>query len=472
VNHALTALGCGLAVLAIAGPASGQRPAAAFARVRGYVYDSLLTKATVPQARVILAGPSNRQVTADARGRFAADSLEPGKYQLTFTHPSFDDIGYTPPSQTVELRAGVTTPVFLSTTAGHGIYAALCPSVREEQTGVVLGQLTDVRTERPLIGAEVRVEWSESVFSRELGVSRRNRAAHSATDSAGRYRICGVPNDVPVLLRARARGLDGPPLELQLEERPIAIRMLTLDLGDSATRVAESRTVDSGTAVLRGSIRGNDGKAVPEAQVLVLGLETGARSTESGGFELTRLPAGTHTVEVRAIGYGRRRELVNLHPERPATLNVTLNRMAVVLPEVAVTAKGPALSEFDERRRSAAGGGHFITREDIERRNPLRTEDLFRGVPGFSVVPSGGFDYSIVSTRGVTGMGQCMPDFYLDGAKITVDPQMGGGLPVNPNEIAGIETYSGASTIPAGYISQSGCGVVLIWTQRGQSRRR
>lgn len=451
-------------------PAGAQDPPPALATVRGYVWDSLLTGALLPNARVFIAGPVTRTITADARGRFLADSLIAGRYTFNFSHESLDELGYTPPEQVVDLRPGEVRAVFLHTTAGGAILAAVCPGPRESQTGAVIGQLADVRTERPIVGAEVRVEWSETVVSPTLGVSRQARAARSPTDSLGRYRICGVPNDTPVLLRARAAGLDGPPLELDLAERPIAIRMLKLDQGGQLAATGDS--LAGGTAVLRGSVRGTDGNPVQEAQVLVLGLPNGVRTGADGGFELTGLPAGTHSIEVRAIGFSRRRELVQLHPDRPVELDVRLTRMAVVLPEVTVTERSPAVSEFDERRRQAAGAGHFITRDDIARRNPLRTEDLFRSVPGFSVVPSGGFDYSVVSTRGVTGSGRCIPDFFVDGARIVVDPQLGGGLPVNPTEIYGIESYPGPSAVPAQYQTQSGCGVVLIWTQRGGNRRR
>jgi hypothetical protein len=270
-----------------------------------------------------------------------------------------------------------------------------------------------------------------------------------------------------VLLRARVNAVDGPPLELDLKGRPLAVRALTVAVIDTA---AAGATPTKGTAVVRGRIRETDGTPIPEAQVLVLGREGGARTTPTGTFELGELPGGTHTVEIRAIGFARRREMVNLHPEQPAELDLKLARLAVTLPELEVKAK-VALSEFDQRRQN--GAGHFITEEDIERRNPLRTEDLFRGVPGFSVVPSGGFDYSIVSTRGVGMSGtQCSPEFYIDGARVIVDAQIAGGLPVNPREIYGIETYSGPASAPPQFQSQNGCGSVVIWTRRGASRRR
>jgi hypothetical protein len=463
----LAALALGLS----AASAAAQTPTSTVATVRGYVFDSLLTHATLPGAIVILTGPESRNIAADARGRFVIDSLPPGSYTITFSHPSLDEIGYTAPQWSLELKAGVVSRPFLATTSGLAIYERACPGPHESQTGAVLGSLKEATTKAPVVDGEVRVEWSESSVSKELGLTRRLRAVRSPTDSLGRYRLCGVPNDAGVLLKARARGLDGPPLELQLEGKSLAIRALTIDLSDSAGRVATNGVLDHGTAVLRGTVKQETGQPLADAQVLVLGLPNGVSSTPTGAFELDSLPAGTHTVEIRAIGYGRRRQMVDLDPTKPVELAVTLNKVATVLPELSVNAKATAgMTEFDKRK--GTGMGHFITEADIERRNPLRTEDLFRSVPGFSVVPSGGFDYSIVSSRGATFSGQCSPDFFVDGAKITVDPQIGGGLPVNPREIYGIEAYSGAASIPAQFQTQNGCGAIVIWTKRGGARRR
>jgi len=457
--------------LALAGPAglAAQTPrqASPFAAVRGYVFDSLLTTGTLPGASVSLSGPTNRTITADQRGRFFSDSLAPGRYTIAFTHHRWEEIGYIPPDRTVDLRAGVVTNLFLSSTAGDEIARRVCPGAGAEAGGAVLGGLLDVTTSRPIAGGEVRVEWSERVVSRELGLTSYVKFAKGTTDSLGRYAICGVPTDVAMLFRARVNGIDGAPLELDLKGRILAIRTLSFD----RTRgQVDSVAGPRGTAQLKGTVRAVDGSPLNEAQVLVLGLDDGARTTATGAFQLDSLPGGSHTVEIRAIGFGRQRQLVNLRPGQAAEIDVRLTRVAVVLPEVTVTAPART-AEFDQRRTSMAGAGHFMTRDDIARRNPLRTEELFRVVPGFSIEPSGGFEFRVVSTRGTGTSGRCSPEFYVDGVKIVVDPQTGGGLPVTPGEIYGIESYSGSASTPAQYQSQGGCGAILIWTERGGRRR-
>lgn len=445
------------------------RAASPFAAVRGYVFDSLLTNATMPGARISLSGPTNREIVADGRGRFTTDSLAPGRYQIAFAHEKWEEIGYQPEARNVDLRAGIVTPLFLSSTAGAAIAAGVCPGPRDLE-GVVIGGLIDIATNRPVVGGEIRVEWSERVISRELGLTSYLKFAKATSDSLGRYAICSIPTDVAMLFRARVGGVDGPPLELDLKGRPLAIRTLTVDRGAAPDSTALGGTTSSRrTAQLRGTVRAADGSPLNEAQVLVLGIDGGARSSGTGTWQLDSLPGGTHTVEFRAIGFARHRQLVDLKPGQPVEVDVRLARVAVALPELTVKV-APRLAEFDQRRTNMGGAGHFMTRDDIARRNPLRTEELFRTVPGFSVEPSGGFEYRVVSTRGAGSNGRCSPDFYVDGVKTVVDPQTGGGLPVQPGEIHGIESYAGGATTPAQYQSQGGCGAILIWTQRGGRR--
>ena len=205
--------------------------------------------------------------------------------------------------------------------------------------------------------------------------------------------------------------------------------------------------------------------------MLVLGSSAITEVTASGAFQLDSLPGGTHMVEIRAIGFDRRREAVELNPDQPATLDVRMKQVATIIQELNVTAKA-AESEFDTRK-ARNNGGYFITADDIERRNTLRTEDLFRAVPGLNVVPSGGFDYQVVSSRGVGISGKlCSPDFFIDGVRTEVDPQIAGGIPANPSDIYGIEVYNSAILAPAEYQTQGSCGVVAIWTKRGQTRKK
>jgi outer membrane receptor for ferrienterochelin and colicin len=104
-----------------------------------------------------------------------------------------------------------------------------------------------------------------------------------------------------------------------------------------------------------------------------------------------------------------------------------------------------------------SGTGRYLTAADIARRQPQVASDLFRNMPGvYTQIDSGGFDGHIMLRGNMRE--SCTPSIYLDGVRISgFDGYVTPGITtddlngwVRPNEIAGIEVYSGPGT-PAQY---------------------
>jgi outer membrane receptor for ferrienterochelin and colicin len=119
---------------------------------------------------------------------------------------------------------------------------------------------------------------------------------------------------------------------------------------------------------------------------------------------------------------------------------------------------GP-LGGFYERARRRAFGA-FVTREDIERRNPFQTTDLLRTMAGIQLTPARFGNRYHVRMRG------CAPRVFLDGIQIrmvglTIDDL------VRPNELEGIEVYRSSAETPGEFTSPGGCGAIALWTRRG-----
>lgn len=441
--------------LVLATPAAAQTPTVK-GSIRGLVYDSLVASGPLVGATIELL-ELGRAVTTDGRGAFRFDSLPGGRFTLSWTHPSLAATGYTPPDRIIDLTAGLDIVLSLTTPSAASVYHRLCPGPRDARTGVLLGTLTDAGSGKPIVAGEVRGEWTESSFSR-AGLIKRPRTIRAGPDSSGRYRLCGVPTDVPVLLRVLVAGIDGPPLELRMEDRPMVVRHLT----------ATTDTASRGRAQLTGRITAN-GRGLAEAQVLVLGTPAVARTGPDGSFTLADLPAGSHTVEARAIGYARKRLLIDLKETGTEPLALDLARLPVELPELKVAGAQAGSNGFDERRR-LNNGGHFITGEELTRKGTIRVEDAFKGLPGVKVAPAGLNDYYILSTRGGSGFGaECEFTVYVDDVRIPLDPENGLGIPVMPQDVRGIEVHQGPNSAPIQYqSSNNNCGVILIWTKRGR----
>ena len=442
--------------LGAAGRATGQPPTGS---IRGIVYDSLVVGGPLVGAVVELV-ELGRSTTTDGRGVFRLDSLPGGRYRLAFSHRTLTAIGFTPPDRPITLSPGIDVSVILATPSGHAIYQRLCPGPREAKTGVVLGTVKEAASDSGLPGAEIRGDWTETTLTQAAGAVRRPRIARAAVDPSGRYQLCGIPTDVPVLLRLMSGGTQGPPLELMLEDRVLVVRHLSLDLSPPAggRRGTVAGVVTAGVTPLA------------SAQVGVLGSERTIRTGPDGAFRIDSLPAGTHTLEVRALGYVRQRTEVELKPGRPTTVSVSMTTAPLELPELTVTANAAATARTAfEQRRLRGVGGTFITREDIVRRGSIRVEDLFKGVAGIKVDPIGGSGYQILSLRGGAGTSAvCSPTIYIDNIRIPLDPEAGNDLPILPTEIQGIEIHQSPHSAPIEYrAAGQNCGIILIWTRRG-----
>jgi Carboxypeptidase regulatory-like domain/TonB-dependent Receptor Plug Domain len=423
------------------------------------VYDSLVVGGPLVGA-VVEVVELGRSTTTDARGVFRIDSVPGGRYRLAYSHQTLTAIGFVPPELPFTIGAGIDVSIILATPSPAAIYRRLCPGPKESATGVVLGTVREAATDTLLPGAEVRGDWTETTVSRVSGTTRRPRVVRSAVDQNGRFQLCGIPTDVPVLLQMISGQTLGPPLELTLADKMLAVRHLSLDLSPPS----EIRR-----AGLVGVVK-TAGIPIADVQVGLIGSNRIARTRADGSFRIDSVAAGTHTLEARAIGYSRQRIAVDLKPGPPATVTLSLNKAPLELPELTVAASAAATARTGfEQRRLRGVGGHFITREDIVRRGSIRVEDLFKGVPGMKVDPIGANDYQILSLRGGAGTSAvCSPTIYIDNIRIPLDPDIGNNLPVQPDEIQGIEIHQSPHSAPIEYRPMGqNCGIILIWTRRG-----
>lgn len=120
-------------------------------------------------------------------------------------------------------------------------------------------------------------------------------------------------------------------------------------------------------------------------------------------------------------------------------------------------------------RRMERGAGSYVTREEIEERDPFRLTDVVQLVPGFTTARyadgSGRREGRIDRSVTFHELQGCRIQYWLDGMPI---PKVTGFDldDVPPRDVAGIEVYRGASETPARFQRRgSTCGVVVIWTR-------
>ena len=289
--------------------------------ISGIVFDSLVSNAPLAGAEVTIDGTEMSALT-DAHGRFTLAGVAAGRAVVRFYHASLDSLGFAAAPVAVTAVDGGTATLHLATPSPATLHATLCPGAQPQSTGVLLGRVRDVDTHAPLANADVTVRWGEWTIGSGT-LARQERIVTARSDANGSYAACGVPTDVSVVARARVSAHVTGLVAVDFAQRPFDVRDFAVSLADSGASAARLARLDSliangetappsGSAVLVGSVRGPDGKPVPEAQVALFGFPVSVRTDASGVFRLTGVPAGSQTIEVRAVGFAPQRRTVDL----------------------------------------------------------------------------------------------------------------------------------------------------------------
>lgn len=212
---------------------------------------------------------------------------------------------------------------------------------------------------------------------------------------------------------------------------------------------------------------------ISNAEVVQTGSGRIVKSDSLGYYRFDNLSAGIVRFSVRATGYHLAQFTYALangeHMERDIELDSTVvvlsNKPAQQLPEVAVEA-APSMGQRyrDFERRKAAGRGHYLTRAQIEQKGASTLADALRDLRGVALDCAG----TGCAVRMVRAPARCPPEYIVDER---TDNMFGPTVPIR--DIEAIEVYTGPSDVPGEFAgSNSGCGVVVIWTRSGPPRKR
>lgn len=430
--------------------------------------------------------------TTDAAGRFTLTGTMEGEYEVTFTHPRLDSLGYSPEPVSVPLRPGDVAGVRLTIPPERVIVTQLCPDTAAAADSYVLhGTVRDRVTRSPVSGAQVRVSWQEvkgwtagmpiAVQGRLRPFILGERGATVGTDSLGRYLVCGVPSGRRVTVTA-AQGRVGQTASLVFENNdgvwvgdawtPHAGRIwqqdLTLGQGGSGSAAIVAVATDS-----------TSGTPLAHAIVSLTGVEIRGVTDQAGRVTLGGVPPGTHTLVVRRIGYEVLERVVAVpgaDTVRVAAGTLALKAVPFVLDTVVITGeleggRWLGLVGFHERRKM--GFGEFITRQEFERYVPSDVTDILRRLTAIGVRPNPNYGRPwagglLDPRRWIIGPGDACPAlFFLDGASIGDARYVELDYVLGVNQIEAIEAYNGPAQVPVMFNrTGSQCGVVVLWTRR------
>lgn len=224
----------------------------------------------------------------------------------------------------------------------------------------------------------------------------------------------------------------------------------------------EPPEVQSGSAYVTGSVVDHaTGQPLSGAQVTLREAD-GQRASmqltgERGSFRFGSIHPQGYELRIVYLGFKEVRLVVRPRHGDDVQVEVEMVREVVALEPLVVTATRQSLLRrvgFLDRRET--GLGRFLTRSDIEARNPFEVSDLFRSMPGFRVVPAGRGSGNLV-----VGRGSCPPAMFLDGARLLEGTSIDEVL--RPETLEAIEVYH-ASQAPAQFQANR-CGAVVAWSR-------
>jgi len=450
-----------LAAAVASAQTTSQPPAAAKtgqAAISGLVLDSL-HGSYLRGAEVMISGV-NRTVMTDSAGRFTAAELPPGNYQVGVFHPLLDTLGLSLATKSFFLGADSLSIVVLAVPSAATLIGRSCAGRPMTQGGsAIIGRVVDPETLDPIARAQVSVAWTQVEVSKEVGIRRSPRMLYDSTDANGSFRICGLPSSLRATLQAtRGRAITAEvPVVLGDEPRELFARTLLLTKTDSVIKV--------GTGIVRGRVT-LGGAAGGGSRVELVGTEIVAATNDRGEFSLTGVPAGTHVILARHLGYGAASVPVDLVGREPKRVTIDLPKYVPMMDPVLVSARRNRSLDrvgFNERKRM--GGGRYVTREEIERSNPTYLSDILRRVSGLKVEYEDGREV-IRSSRGTTGFSsEACVQYYVDDMPWQSMTPGDVNDYVTVGEVMGIEVYTDA-TVPARYMKGGEvCTTIVVWTR-------
>jgi hypothetical protein len=243
-----------------------------------------------------------------------------------------------------------------------------------------------------------------------------------------------------------------------------------------AQQEAEQDQVTSPARVEGHVLDEESGQGIERVEVrLIRGeLDLGRVTDGWGYFAFPHVQPGVYELLVNHLAYGTRRDTIEVTGGQLYDLDLRLAMQPIELERLVVQAVRWQVSPrlWDYYERVDHGHGSYITRDEIERRQPLRVTQLIAEMPGVTLLNRPGPGSYIVLSRyrrfDPNGRpGPCFPIVYLDGFRLrdaSLDDL------VLPSDIEGIEVYKGLAEYPGEFASPDArCGVVAVWTRSGPS---
>lgn len=147
---------------------------------------------------------------------------------------------------------------------------------------------------------------------------------------------------------------------------------------------------------LSGTITDDVQGPIANASVRVLNTNLGAVTDSDGHFTIENISRGKYAVQVSAIGYATRTEVVDIGAEHTADITFALSETTTQLGDVVVTAE-----KYEEDKQRIPATVSTLTSAQVEQYRIWNTRDITAIIPNLSSNDSGD-GRNVTSIRGIT----------------------------------------------------------------------
>lgn len=174
------------------------------------------------------------------------------------------------------------------------------------------------------------------------------------------------------------------------------------------------------TGTITGKVTGENGEAIPFAQVLIEKTPIGAAANAAGEYSIAPAPAGRHTLQARVIGHRPQKAAVIVAANGTTQQNFSLAPDILNMQEIVVTG-----TRHPQTKLESSVAITTANAAQISARAPRNTADLLQIIPGFYVESSAGEGGNNLFARGIPADGSFRyVTIYEDGLPVFEAPEL------------------------------------------------
>lgn len=322
--------------------------------VSGVVRDSVSNK-PLAGASVSLSGTTNT-TRSGPDGKFRLTDVLPGQYTLAVATPALEAMRASAGS-TVVVRDSLA-PLVIKVPTEAQVAQSLCGASFSLSKGVgaIVGAVTRSGSTEGIADVPVVADWTErSTASLQSLTQGQGKRLQTKTDVTGGYRLCGVPVESPLTVRAfpKTGRAQGQTVTLAPAQR-FATVAVTVDVALAAA------------STFRGVVVADSGAPIAGADVSVSGSDRTARTDDKGVFRIDEVTPGAHEISVRKLGFSPLNTTLTFAPNDEEERRVVLSKLTVLDSVEIIANKAPLrMVEFEENRKM--GLGWFLDRATLEK---------------------------------------------------------------------------------------------------------